>query len=72
MNNDHTAHLNGCDLFQIGLEPQGVLTCQDEVSTPSVRAAVTRKTKHSTEEATLNWRLSWCFNTKHMRMAKTL
>ena len=56
----------------VGLEPCGVRTCQDEVSTPSVCTAVTKKTKHKTEEATLNWRLSWCYNTKDKRMAETL
>ena len=47
-------------------------TCQDEVSTLSVRTAVTKKTKHKAEEETLNWRLSWCYKTKDKRMAETL
>ena len=38
--------MNGCDLFQIGLEPCGVRTCRDEVSTSSVCTAETEKSKH--------------------------
>ena len=37
------------DFFQIGLEPYEGRTCQDEVSTSSVCTAVTKKTKHKTE-----------------------
>ena len=71
MNNDHAAHQQTRDLSRPDLGPFGVRTCQDEVSTPSVYTAVTKKTKHMTEEATLNWRLSCCYNTKE-RMAETL
>ena len=41
--------------FQIGLEPCGARTCQDEVSTSSVSAAVTEKTKHRTENSQQHW-----------------
>ena len=64
--------MKGGDLFQIGLEPCGVRTCQDEVSTSSVCTDVTKKTRHKTEEATPGWRLSWCYNTKYKRMVETL
>ena len=42
------------DLFQIGLGPCGVRTCQDEVSTSKKCTAVTKKTEHKTENTVNN------------------
>ena len=50
----HPGPLKDGDLFQIGLEPCGVLTCQDEMSTSSVCTAVKKKTKHKTENTVNN------------------
>ena len=46
------------DLFQFGLEPCGVRTCQDKVSPSSVCTAVTQKTKHKTENTVNNTELA--------------
>ena len=61
-------------LFRIGLGTCGVHTCQDEVSTSSVRTAVTKRlnTRLRTLSTTLDWSLSWCYTTKYKRMAETL
>ena len=53
------------DLFQTGLEPGGVRTCQDEVSTSSVCTALTKKTKHKTENTVNNTELALVLVLQH-------
>ena len=57
------------DLFQIGLEPCEVRTCQDEVSTSSVCTAVTKKTKHKTENTVNNTGLALVLVLQHQAQA---
>ena len=61
--------MNGCDLFQIGLEPCGVRTCRDEVSTSSVCTAVTEKSKHKTENNVNNTELALVLVLQHQAQA---
>ena len=64
-----SATMKDGDLFQIGLEACGVLTCQDEVSTSSVCTAVTRKTKHKTENTVNNTEFSLVLVLQHQVQA---
>ena len=61
--------MKDCDLFQIGLETCGVRTCQDEVSTSSVCTAVTKKTKHKTENTVNNTDLAIVMVLQHQEHA---
>ena len=54
------------DLLQIGLEPCGVRTCQDEVSTSNACTAVTKKTKHKTENPVNNTELALVLVLQHL------
>ena len=56
-------------LFWIALEPCGVRTCQDEVSTSNVCTPVTKKTRHKTENTVNNTELALVLVLQHQVQA---